>query len=187
MSINGPQLHLMLNHLPVVGFILLTPILALTAWRGDTRLKQLTLLGTVAIALLSLPAFWTGEPAEDGIEHLQGVAKHLIHEHEEAAEKALTLGLLTGAVALGGYFMSRRKDSLTQAAMYAALTGSILTSLAMGKTAHEGGKIRHPEIAGHHTPMSNKERDGERSEGLDRDGERHGDRHGDHDKNADRD
>lgn len=148
MNFNGPQLHLMVNHLPVVGFFLLTPVIALTAWLGDNRLKKLSLFGAMAISLLTLPAFWTGEPAEDGIEHLPGVSEHLIHEHEEVAEKALTLGLLTGGVALAGYVLSRKKESLLKLTVYSTLVGSVLTSLVMAKTAHDGGMIRHPEIRG---------------------------------------
>ena len=177
MNFNGPQIHLMLNHLPVVGFILLTPVLALTAWRGDDRLKRLALLGTIAISLLVLPAFWTGEPAEDGIEHLPGVSKHLIHEHEEAAEKALTLGLITGGIALVGYILSRKKNTALKIAINSALVGSIVTSLAMAKTAHEGGKIRHPEIRDTQAQGAesgsdiSKDAAGEGAEDRDRDGD----------------
>ena len=144
---SGPQLHLMLNHMPVVGFILLTPILILVALRGDSRLRKLTLMGAFAISLLALPAYWTGEPAEDGIEHLPGVSKNLIHEHEEAAEKALILSLLTGALALGGIYIGRGSESKLKLATNVVLAGAVLTSLAMAKAGHDGGKIRHPEIA----------------------------------------
>jgi uncharacterized membrane protein len=143
---NGPQLHLMLNHMPVVGFILLTPILLLVALRGDARLQKLALMGAFAVSLLALPAYWTGEPAEDGIEHLPGVSKHLIHEHEEAAEKALVLSILTGVLALGGLFSGRGSESKLKVAVNIVLAASVLTSLAMAKAGHEGGKIRHPEI-----------------------------------------
>ena len=143
---SGPQLHLMLNHMPVVGFILLTPILLLVAFRGDNRLRKLALMGTFAISLLALPAYWTGEPAEDGIEHLPGVSKHLIHEHEEVAEKALVLSLMTGALALGGLYLARKNETSLRLATNLVLASSLLTSLVMAKTGHEGGKIRHPEI-----------------------------------------
>jgi len=164
---SGPQLHLMLNHMPIVGFILLTPILLLVVLRGDSQLRKLALMGTFAISLLALPAYWTGEPAEDGIEHLPGVSNQLIHEHEEVAEKALILSLLTGALALGGIYMSRGSESKLKLATNVVLAASVLTSLAMAKTGHEGGKIRHPEItpeesaASEPVSIKSKENDGE--------------------------
>jgi delta-aminolevulinic acid dehydratase/porphobilinogen synthase len=137
----------------------------------------------MAISLLVLPAFWSGEPAEDGIEHLPGVSKHLIHEHEEAAEKALTLGLITGAIGLIGLVASRKKDSVLKIAVNSALVGSIITSIAMAKTAHEGGKIRHPEIIDGQIHATN----GNGTQEKDHRSDRNGDRDGDHDNGNDRD
>ena len=148
MQFNGPQVHLMVNHFPIVGFILLTPILALVAWRGDARLRQLALIATVVVSLFVLPAFWTGEPAEEGVEHIPGVSEKDIHEHEEAAETALTLSLVTGALALVGLLASKKKPSYLPLAVKVSLLSAAVTSVFMANVGHEGGKIRHPEITG---------------------------------------
>ena len=148
MQFNGPQIHLMVNHFPIVGFILLTPILALVAWRGDAKLRQLTLVATVVVSLFVLPAFWTGEPAEEGVEHIPGVSEKDIHEHEEAAETALTLSLVTGAIALAGLLASKKKPAYLPLAVKVSFLGAAVTSALMANVGHEGGKIRHPEITG---------------------------------------
>lgn len=144
---NGPQLHLILNHLPIVGFVFLTPILVLVLLRGDDRLRKLCLMGTVAVALLATPAFLTGEEAEEGVEHLAGISGQQIHAHEESAELALTLALVTGGVALAGLIVGRSKSSYLRVATSAALLGTVVTTAAMAIAGHEGGKIRHPEIS----------------------------------------
>ena len=148
MQFNGPQVHLMVNHFPIVGFILLTPILALVAWRGDAKLRQLTLVATVVVSLFALPAYWSGEPAEEGVEHIPGVSEKDIHEHEEAAETALTLSLVTGALALVGLLASTKKPAYLPLAVKVSFFGAAVTSVLMANVGHEGGKIRHPEITG---------------------------------------
>ncbi len=148
MIFNGPQMHLMLNHLPIVGFIFLVPILLLVIWRGDDRIRRLALLGTFVVALLAIPAYLTGEPAEEGVEHLPGVTESAIHEHEEAAEASLVVALITGGLALAGYILGRRQPSRLRIATKIVFVGTLFASTSMAKVGHDGGKIRHPEITG---------------------------------------
>ena len=77
---NATHLHLMLNHIPVIGtgFALLLLLVAL-AKRSD-EWKKVSLWFFVLIALLTVPAYVTGEPAEDGVKGLPGIAKAVI-EH----------------------------------------------------------------------------------------------------------
>ena len=146
MVFNGPQIHLMLNHFPIIGFIFLVPILLLVILWGNDQLRRLALLGTVVVSLTAIPAFLTGEGAEEGIEHLPGVSEATIHAHEEAAEASLTVCLITGALALAGYIISRKKPERLNLATKVVFVGSLFASTSMAKVGHDGGKIRHPEI-----------------------------------------
>jgi len=83
---NGAQFHLLVNHLPVVGFIGVIGALAIAMVIRSMDVKRFVLAATVIAGLSALAPFWTGEPAEETIEHLPGVDKALIEEHEEAAE-----------------------------------------------------------------------------------------------------
>ncbi len=151
MMINGAQFHLLVNHLPVVGFIGATLTLIVAIVVTSTAIKKFVLGITVIAGLSALPAFWTGEPAEEVIEHLPGTDKALIHEHEEAAEFATILAVITGISAAGAFFLqSRKPESLTKT-LPGVLILSLATAAAMAKTAHEGGKIRHSEIRGTQT------------------------------------
>ena len=71
---NGAQLHLIVNHLPIIGFVLFIPVILLAAFTRRSDYKRLALLAATFIGLLALPAFWTGEPAEDTLERQAGVS-----------------------------------------------------------------------------------------------------------------
>lgn len=137
--------HLLLNHFPIIGAFIGLGILGVGIWK-----KNETLLNTAAyllfiIALITIPAFYTGEPAEEAIEHLSGVSHKLIHEHEEAAELAFLVMLLNGAMALGYILLNRVKMPLAKRMPMVLLIVSAITCLLMARAGSKGGKIRHPE------------------------------------------
>ena len=145
--ISGPQAHLMLNHLPIAAFVFLSPILTYVYLSKRLELQRLALIGLALASLLSLPAFWTGEPAEEGIEHRSGVSESLIEAHEEAAELALWFVLITGAGAAGVWIVGRKSDKILQRSLPLILLLSWVSTVLLARAGHEGGKIRHPEIA----------------------------------------
>ncbi len=62
---NAAHWHLILNHIPLIGigFVILLMIIALA--RKSQELKNVALIFTVIVALWGIPAYLTGEPAED--------------------------------------------------------------------------------------------------------------------------
>lgn len=86
---DGAHFHLMLNHFPIIGMTFASPLLLL-AWGTKSEDLIRVGLGLVSLTgLLAVATFLTGEPAEEVVENLPGVAKRLITIHEEAAEKSL--------------------------------------------------------------------------------------------------
>lgn len=146
MVFNGAQFHMLVNHLPVVGFIGIVLGLLVTLKVKSLDVRRFVLLATVVVGLTALPSLWTGEPAEEVIEDLPGVSKKLIHEHEELAEKATVLAVITSGVAALAFILQRRRPDTMNKSIPAVLLFSLATSGLMGWSAHEGGKIRHPEI-----------------------------------------
>src|SRR5262245_54149910 len=98
---NGAQLHLLVNHLPVVGAAFAAALLAAGLLLRKDELAKAGVWALVIAALAALPAYFSGEGAEEAVEHLPGVLESLIHDHEEAGEKALAAALLMGAAAVG--------------------------------------------------------------------------------------
>ena len=105
---NGQELHLLVNHVPVIGsmgaFLLLV-----IAWVSRSKAVTRTALAfTVLVGVSSAVAFLTGEPAEEVVEHLPGIVTGAIEHHEEMADRALWLGIATGVVGLASLYLGRR-------------------------------------------------------------------------------
>jgi hypothetical protein len=143
---NWAHLHLALNHIPVVGlgFGLVVFGIGLAA---KHRVVQQTGLGIlVACALLTIPVYLTGEPAEEQIEHMAGISETLIEQHEDAAEVSFIAVGVLGVVALAGLLLSRRGANLPRWLGILILLLALGVSGSMAWTANLGGQIRHPEI-----------------------------------------
>jgi uncharacterized membrane protein len=143
---NMAHLHLILNHLPVLGPVFGLVILAIGLGKKNDALKRLALGVLVISALVAVPAYLTGEPAEDGVKGVAGVAGNLIEQHEEAAGVAFGGVIGLGVVALAGLVMFRRGRPVAGWLGVIALLGSLVVSGLMAYTANLGGQIHHPEI-----------------------------------------
>jgi len=151
---NWAHVHLMLSHLPVVGTIFGVLLLLLALLRKSEELKRVSLGIFVLTALLALPVYFTGEPAEEMVEHLPGVTEPLIERHENAALFALLMAGSAGAVALAGLILFRRAEKLPGWIVAATVVLSLATGGLMGWTANLGGQVRHTEIrAGFTAPV----------------------------------
>lgn len=144
---NGAQVHLLANHLPVLGVVFAAALTSAGVFRGSEELKKAGLWAFVLAALCALPAYFSGEGAEDVVERLPDVTKALIHEHEEAAEKALAGALFLGAAALAALVHAwRSKAALLPKAAPALLALSLPVMGILAWAAHLGGLVRHTEL-----------------------------------------
>jgi uncharacterized membrane protein len=143
---NPVHLHLMLNHVPVLGTAFSLALLGWALLRKSEELKKVSLGFFVIIALLAIPAYLTGEPAEELVENLPGVSKASIEQHEEAAQVAFAGVLIVGVAALGGLVFFRRGKLASDWLSVILLVLSLIVFALMARTANLGGLIRHPEI-----------------------------------------
>lgn len=139
------HLHLLLNHVPVVGVLLVALILTVALVRNSDAIGKLGLATLAGMALVTVAVYFTGEPAEEAIEGLAGVSEVSIHAHEEVAVAAFSVTALGGVVAVAVLWWYRRRP-LARAAMAASLLIVLLASGLMARTANLGGQIRHTEI-----------------------------------------
>lgn len=107
---NPAHVHLLLNHIPVVG-IWLGIALYLVALVRKPEWRSLSLGVFALMAVLTIPAYLSGEPAEEMIHGLPGVSEATVEAHEEAAVPALIAMLVLGAVAAGGLMRFRAAAS----------------------------------------------------------------------------
>ena len=99
---NFAHLHLLLNHIPVIGAMMGFALFVLSFFKGNGDLKRASLIVFAAIALLSIPTFLTGFGAQDMIEHAPGISAALIERHESSALLSIWFIEITGALALVG-------------------------------------------------------------------------------------
>jgi hypothetical protein len=145
---NYPHLHLMINHLPVIGAVV---ALLLLGWSLVTRRRELirlSLFVTLLVGLSAWPAFFTGDEAHEQLEDVRGFDKDLMEEHEESADWALWSLLGTAAIAGLGLWASRKDREVPRWAGAATMVALILSTAVVARTALLGGEIRHPETTG---------------------------------------
>jgi hypothetical protein len=143
---NPTHLHLILNHTPVFGAVFGLAILAFGLFRNSQELKRVAMGVFVIAALLTIPVYVTGEPAEQGVKSFNGASGQLIEQHEQAATTAFIATGLLGALALTGLLLFRKERLVPVWFVAAMLLASVAVSSAMAWTAHLGGQIRHSEI-----------------------------------------
>lgn len=144
--ISATQIHLLLNHFPVLCTLLGIPIL-LYGWlrKSDTVLH--VALGLFVLGALSaVPVYFTGEGAEEAVEHLPGVVESLIERHEDLAKLAMLCVEGLGVLALAALWLVQRQSAMLRWMVPVVLLMSLGTSGVMAQTAHLGGQIRHSEI-----------------------------------------
>ena len=143
--------HLAMNHFPVMGAIFGLVVLGWGLFRGNVEVKNLGLAVMVVTALVAIPVFLTGEPAEETVEGLPGILEATIEQHEDFASFGLTAAIISGVAALASLVYSWLRPAqggIGRLLTIGTLALSIVTVGAMGWTAKLGGVIRHTEISG---------------------------------------
>lgn len=144
---NTTHIHLLLNHFPIIGSMIGSLILLWGIIKKQENVKAIAAVVIVAMTLLAIPVFLTGEPAEDAVENLPGVSEAMINLHEEAAEFAIWLMVAAGVASLAALFFKWQKSERAKIVFTIALIMSLLSFGAMARTGYYGGKIRHTEIS----------------------------------------
>lgn len=143
---DGLQLHLLTNHLPIIGTMAALLVVILGMVRKNEGSISAGLIVYVLMAVAVVPAYLSGEEAEERVEHIAGINESVIHKHEEMAELSLWLTSLSGLLAIGALFTRSKQSAL---APKFALAFVVLAVIAFGqaaRTGHEGGKIRRPDL-----------------------------------------
>jgi hypothetical protein len=144
---NSVQLHLILTHFPIVGFIASFALLLYALWRGSREIRTVALAGIALSGLIILPVLASGNAAEEFVERLPGIAESLVEHHEAAADTAGALALLAGAAALVTLVVQRWAPRFASAGLAVVALLVVVATAGVGWTAHLGGQIRHPEVA----------------------------------------
>ncbi|HLO82432.1 MAG TPA: hypothetical protein VK166_15820 [Chitinophagaceae bacterium] len=143
---NATHIHLLLNHFPIIGTLIGSALLIWGFIKKQDNIKIAACIVIVVMALMAIPVFLTGEPAEDAVENLPGIAENIIEEHEEAAQFAIWILGFTGLMALVSLIGYKMQHKLVKTAFTLTLILSVLGFAAMARTGYTGGQVRHTEL-----------------------------------------
>lgn len=143
---NPAHYHLILNHFPII-----IPIIALLVLIGgylvrSEVVKRTALCLFILGAFFTIPAFFTGEGAEEVVEHLQGVNEAIIEKHEEVAKIFVVFSYILGILASIALWANWKQKKFAN--MLSVLVGILcaLTLFWAKQVGTTGGEIRHTEI-----------------------------------------
>lgn len=152
------HLHLVLNHVPMIGLVFVAVILGTALWQNKSDTAKLGLVFAVGMAVVAALVFFTGEPAEEAVEGIAGISENAIHAHEEAAEGALIATSVAGVISLVMLAIFWRR-ALPRRMTQVALAVTLVAGGVMGWAANLGGQIRHTEISGSVPAAGESDRD----------------------------
>lgn len=145
---NTTHVHLLLNHVSILGALFSAVVFAWGIFRNDKSIRLVALVGFIVSALAAIPVFTTGEDAEEAVENLAGVSKSLIESHEDTANVALwlieALGLFSLIILIGERLQWKFVSKITLPLLLLA----VVAAGSISYTGYLGGKIRHTEISG---------------------------------------
>jgi uncharacterized membrane protein len=143
---NLTHVHLLLNHIPIIGTIIALGLFAFGIVSKSDDLKRVSYLIFVGLALLSLPTYMSGSAAEKAIRNTEGVSKAFLQAHNDSAVLSLLFVELNGLFAWLGLWQYRRFSRSANWNIAVVVILSFVTFYFMSITGNTGGEIRHPEI-----------------------------------------
>ncbi|MEQ1588294.1 MAG: hypothetical protein ABL895_20590 [Cyclobacteriaceae bacterium] len=143
---NQAHYHLLLNHLPIIGTLIGILTLGTGFLLKSSHVKRTALVIFVFAAVCAIPAFLTGEGAEEVVEEMPGVTETVIEQHEDLAAIFIWVTSALGIVALLTLISDLRAMSLNKLLYGLTAALCIATMVLAQQVGTTGGKIRHTEI-----------------------------------------
>jgi hypothetical protein len=140
------QIHLALNHMPVIGIPLFVLVLGLGWWRKSDDVTRLALWSLALLAGAAIAIKFTGEFAAEQAPERLASAKEFVSRHEDAGDQATTGVFLLGLAAALTLFIGRRGRTIPRWALVFVAVFGVTASLLFARSAHTGGQITHPEL-----------------------------------------
>ena len=143
---NDAHYHLLVNHFPIIGVIFGLGILVFGFAFKNNIIKNVAYVVFIVAAVFAAISMATGDGAEEAVENMPNIGHHIIHEHEEMAEKLALVLYVLGVVSLLGLYTTIKNHGKARLVSFLALVLSLLAVFLGKQTGTSGGEIRHTEI-----------------------------------------
>lgn len=138
--------HIVANHFPIVG-VIIGSLLLVAGLLFKNPGVNLSGLGTIVFAMFTaILAYQTGDPAEDVLKGIPGVAESLINRHEDIATVGMYLMIPAGLMAALSIYSIWKKERSVHFLIIITLVLSLISSGVMVYVGRTGGQIRHSEF-----------------------------------------
>jgi uncharacterized membrane protein len=142
------HIHIILNHLPTVGFVFGLYFFIAGILKANDVMKRSGLVVFVMCAILAASTYVTGTAAMWALTDPPNtlISQVRINQHRDFAIFSL-LGLaFTGGLSWFELWRYRYLGRFSKVSTYLVLVFAALTFLVLAETGHLGGQINHPEI-----------------------------------------
>lgn len=143
---NGAHLHLLVNHFPIIGLIFGFGILVASLILKNKTVTNTAYFLFIVAAIFAAFSMGIGEGAEELVEDMPNIGSHIIHEHEELAEKLALLLYALGTLSIYGIYLNLKNNSKTTLVSIIVLIIAVAGLFLAARTGTTGGEIRHTEI-----------------------------------------
>jgi uncharacterized membrane protein len=137
--------HLLLNHLPVVVSLVAAVLLAVAVWKRTLISAQYGLYAQIAVALLAIFAYVSGNFAPPALDHVAGAATDRITFHQVSAAASMISSILLGLLCSVPLVFTELTEKRGVVIAYLVLSLGLVALFAF--TASTGGAIRHTELS----------------------------------------
>ena len=143
-----PPVHMILNHVPTVGFVFAIVFFIIALVANNDGMKRGSLILFVICGIIGVPTYVTGtatmwaltQPANPEI------SKAVINAHRDMALWTLFGLAFTGAASWIELWRYRQLARFSKLSLALVLLFAVVTLGIMTETGHLGGQINHPEI-----------------------------------------
>ena len=144
---NSAYLHILTNHVPVIGTGIVLFVILYGFIRKSDEIKKLAMVLMILTSLVTIVVFNSGEKTGQIVEGITGVNEEMISPHGEFADYSYKAAMIVGIIALVLLIVYRKKHLPVYIVIIFFLLVAGVNGM-MAWTSHLGGKINHLEIMG---------------------------------------
>jgi len=145
-TMDAAHIHLLLNHIPILGTVFGLLLLCYGTWRHSDEIKKASLGTFVIVALITIVVYLTGDGAAQIVGNLPGVSDAIIRRHDNAATLTFWPIEILGVLSLLSLWLGRGDRGLKAGLIGLILVIALICSGLASWTGSIGGQIRHTEV-----------------------------------------
>lgn len=139
---NSVYIHLLVNHAPLFGVLFSLVLFTVSLWKGPD-FRKLGYGIILVTLLLSIVTIYSGEAAEERVEHNPGISEQWLETHDEIAELAIWFIIAIAALSIVGIWNEKSNKFAQKTITQLIILLLFISMLFFVRVNYTGGKIEH--------------------------------------------